>query len=189
MLSSAFPEEKWTLHKKSRGYWTSLQNQKQFMDNLAKYMDIYKKILWTTWSRVHCCNNEPLTKLSKEFSELTFISIKSDKEWQFITYRDIVQFGGRGLLHHYNNSPLQLLQALYPDHPMHKVKPASYSKTQHFLFKQVSSLLGNRSILFNAKCKDWKFPSTKAPFELGIGNNSCSLIFLRRICTLFITWL
>jgi hypothetical protein len=68
-LSLAYPQIDWSVSKMPTGFWKKLENQRKFLDQVAREM-----------------------------------GIQTVQDWYHIKKEDIIERGGRGLLHHYKYS-------------------------------------------------------------------------------------
>jgi len=125
---------------KARNYWSSMENQRRFMADLAAALF-------------------PLDGKTVDLAE-----------WYRFSKTDVVANGGSGLLKHYNGSYPKLLSSVFPEYPWQpwrfkRSPPFSFSNPEHLktLVRQIETTLGINS------ADDWYRVGFERIRELGYG--------------------
>ncbi len=181
VLMHCFPEVALQPKKKHApvfGYWTSLDNQRSFMEKLKEKLCIFRR------KRV-----------------VDEKDIKDPSDWHSISVKQFQQAGGAGMLKRHRGSLLRTLRALYPDMmwqpykvstPHHVPKGSlKFSKTQYLLFQHVKSVSDNDMCLTVQIVPDadvilnqsYNFGTKKRPMEFDVSSNTIVTLTLPDIYT------
>lgn len=111
-----------------------------FNDSLYKMLkNIYPDHNWKPWLFLMVPSNfwKTLENQKKYIEWLSSqLNILKLEDWYRVTYNMIIENSGRGLLHHYNNSIIKMLQSIYPHYDW---KPWLFSVVQHKFWNDIKN--------------------------------------------------
>eukprot|EP01114_Cavostelium_apophysatum_P015052 TRINITY_DN4029_c1_g1_i1.p1 TRINITY_DN4029_c1_g1~~TRINITY_DN4029_c1_g1_i1.p1 ORF type:complete len:534 (-),score=127.16 TRINITY_DN4029_c1_g1_i1:1284-2885(-) len=151
-----------SLNAKKHGFWKDLSNQREFMDQLAKKLNVQKWEDWykVTYSDIVDNGGKVISRLYGHSHIKTITTVYPEHNWEYwkfnkvtggywlslsnqrsfcdqvalelghktwedwyqVPWVDIADRGGRQILKIYNDSRIQMMKAIYPEHPWDEKK-------------------------------------------------------------------